>query len=81
VLASCAPITTTIAKALRIVLTHPLFAATARFPDKRIADALHSIDRFEKASEIEAAQSGRSRYSAGAQLIARAVSSVMRAAE
>jgi hypothetical protein len=76
VLASCAPVTTTIARSLRSIVAAPPFRATAALPDKKIADALHSLDNFEQLCEREAAQTGRSKYSVGALLIARAASGI-----
>lgn len=79
VMASCHPITTTVACALRMVLTEPLFAEIAKMPDTRIADALHGLGDFELVASRVGVETGRSRYSAGALLIRDALTGRMTA--
>jgi hypothetical protein len=72
VLASCNPITTTVARSIRTCITAPSLKSCGALPDKKIADALHSIRDFDSVAEREAAEAGRTKYGVGALLISRA---------
>jgi hypothetical protein len=72
VMASCAPATTTVIRALQMIMTEAYFAETAKLGDAPIADALHSIKDFEFEAASHAGAALISRYRAGAILIAEA---------
>lgn len=70
VMASCAPISTTIVRALRMILTEPYFGEYARFGDARLADALHSMSKdLDDSAGKMAVDTGVSRYRAAAMII------------
>lgn len=70
VAAKAAPISATILKALRILLTDQAWAETANLPDGTIATAIVAIGDIATVSEQRAAELGISRFSACAELIA-----------
>ena len=70
VLARTAPITLTVAKALRTLLTEPPFRAASGRSDADIAAALAGVKNIEAVSQHYAAETGQSRFRAAAMLVA-----------
>lgn len=73
VMAKATPISLTIIRALRSILTERKYAELADTPDRQIADALASVKNIEAASQHYAAESGQSRLRAAAALVANAL--------
>lgn len=81
VAAGIAPISFTVARALRIIFTEKNFSGVADLPNQRLADALRSIKNLEAAAQHYAAESGQSRFRACALMIAKAIAPQQEAAE
>ncbi len=72
VAAEAAPLGVTATRSLRMLLTAPYFAAVARMPDSRIANALKSLPDFEAKARLKGAEDDQGQVRAGAVMIAAA---------